>query len=105
MEVLVKYLGISPLEAITCGTKNGTIATREQGVTGEVVEGMRADLLVVDGDPSVDITVLQDRRNLRHVFCRGVNVDLTPIPARQAVPGERSMAWTAEPLTWSLAHP
>ena len=105
MEVLVQYLGISPLEAITCGTKNGTIATREQGVTGELREGMRADLLVVDGDPSVDITVLQDRRNLRHVFCRGVDVDLTPIPARQALPGERSMAWTAEPLTWSLAHP
>ncbi len=104
MELFVRYLGLTPLEAIACGTRNGTIATREQGETGELKEGMRADVLVVDGDPSNDVTILQDKRNLLHVFCRGVDVDLTPIPSRANLPGERSMSWTAVPLTWGLAH-
>lgn len=104
MELFVRHLGLTPLEAITCGTKNGAIATREQGETGEIREGMRADILVVDGDPSRDVTILQDKRNLIHVICRGVDTDLTPIPPRSNLPGERSMSWTAVPLTWGLAH-
>ena len=104
MEVFVHQMGITPLEAITCGTRNGAIATREQGETGVVEVGMRADLLVVDGDPSEDIAILQDRSKLRNVICRGEDVDLTPIPERRDLPGERSMSWTAVPLTQAVAR-
>jgi imidazolonepropionase-like amidohydrolase len=104
MELLVRYLGLSPLEAITCGTRNGTLVTREQGVTGELAPGMRADVLVIDADPLSDITVLQDRSRIRHVVCRGVDMDLTPVPPRRPLPGEQSMSWTAVPLTWKLAR-
>lgn len=103
MELFVRYLGLTPLEAITCGTRNGTLATHEQGETGELTAGLRADVLVVDGDPTRDITVLQDRSRFRHVICRGEDVDLTPVAPRRYLPGERSMSWTAEPLTWKLA--
>ena len=104
MELFVRDVGLSPLEAITCGTRNGALATREQGVTGEVAVGMRADVLVVDGDPTADIRVLQERSKLRHVICRGEDVDLTPVPARRLLAGERSMAWTAELLTQDVAR-
>ncbi len=103
MELFVRYLGLTPLEAITCGTRNGTLVTHEQGVTGEITAGLRADVLVVDGDPTKDVRILQDRSKLRHVFCRGEDVDLTPMKPRRYLPGERSMSWTAEPLTWKLA--
>jgi imidazolonepropionase-like amidohydrolase len=48
---------MSPVEAIHTATRNmGPAAGLE---TGEVREGLLADLLVVDADPTVDITVLQ----------------------------------------------
>lgn len=104
MEVFVRELGLSALEAITCGTRNGAIATRERGVTGELANGMRADILVVDGDPTHDIAMLQDRTKIRHVICRGDDVDLTPVRPRRLLAGERSMAWTTVPLTTDVAR-
>ena len=64
-----------------------------------------ADVLVVDGDPSVDVSVLGDRRRLRHVFSRGTPVDLDrPWPERRQLPGEKVGLWSARPLTWDLVH-
>lgn len=34
---------------------------------GQVKEGFLADLLVVDGDPSADVSVLQDRSRIRAI--------------------------------------
>ncbi len=82
MEVFVDALDLSPLEAITCATANGAIAMRRTDI-GQVVEGWVADLLVVDGDPSTDVTILADRSKLSAVISRGRSVELDrPWPTR-----------------------
>ena len=62
-------------------------------------------MLVVDGDPARDVTVLQDRTNLRAVISRGEPVDLTqPWPSRSRLAGEKVANWAAEILTYDRAH-
>jgi imidazolonepropionase-like amidohydrolase len=107
MEVLVDALGLDPLEAITCATRNGAIALRQPlDSIGVIAAGAAADVLVVDGDPSSDVTVLGDRRRLRHVFSRGRAVDLDrPWPERAPLPMERVGTWSEQLLTWDLVNP
>ncbi|MFM7411147.1 MAG: amidohydrolase family protein, partial [Actinomycetota bacterium] len=105
MDVFVNQLGLSPLEAISCGTSTNAIALDLQGEIGVIKPGARADVLVIDGHPEADITVLGDKSRFRHLLSRGREVDLTPIPERSALRGERVEAWSAVPLTWDLVHP
>ena len=106
LELFVKYLGLSPLEAITCSTANGAFALRLEGRIGTVEPGRLADVIVVDGDPTADIRILSDRSRLRHVISRGVPVELAgPWPERRPLPGERVGMWSAQPLTWDVVHP
>ncbi len=105
LEVFVDELGLTPLEAITCATKNNAFALRMEGEVGVLASGYRADVLVVDGDPSSDVRILQDRSRLRAVISRGVPVDLTaPWPTRRPLPGEKVGNWAAEVLTWERAQ-
>ena len=60
MEIFVTHIGMSPLEAITCGTKNAAFAVDSANV-GTLEPGKYADVLVVDGDPLKDIRILQDK--------------------------------------------
>jgi imidazolonepropionase-like amidohydrolase len=61
----VQYYGYSPAEALRCATRNGgALMTKVSGdKLGEIKEGYMADLLLVDGDPLQDLSVLlkQDR--------------------------------------------
>jgi imidazolonepropionase-like amidohydrolase len=82
LEVFVRDLGLTPLQAIQCATQANAFAMRMSGQVGEIAAGRLADLLVVDGDPSRDVTVLGDRGRLRHVFKGGRDIDLTPAPPR-----------------------
>jgi len=56
----VEYYGYSPAEALRCATRNGgalmTMASGDK--LGEVREGYLADLLLVDGDPLADVSIL-----------------------------------------------
>jgi imidazolonepropionase-like amidohydrolase len=55
----VELAGMTPVEAIHTATRNlGPAAGLD---AGEIREGFLADLLVVDGDPAQDVTVLQQR--------------------------------------------
>lgn len=101
MEVFVNELGLSPIEAITCATRNNAIAMKMQGELGVVAAGYRADVLVVDGDPLDDIRVLQDRSRLHAVISRGSQVDLSqPWPQRSRIAGEKVANWAADVLTY-----
>lgn len=105
LEVLVESVGLSPLEAIECATANGAIAMRREGELGTLQPGRVADLLVVDGDPSTDVTILGDRSRFRAVVSRGRRVDLAqPWPERAPIPGERVRAWAASVLTQEVAR-
>lgn len=100
LEVFVEEIGLSPLEAITCATRNGALAMRAEGELGVIAPDHRADVLVVDGDPSSDVRILQDRRRLMNVISRGRLIDLTaPWPERRRIPGEKVGNWAAEVLT------
>jgi len=81
LEVFVEKLGLSPLEAITCATKNAASAMKRDDI-GVIAEGKIADLLVVDGDPSKDVKILGDKDLIHHVFLDGKDINLTPVPKR-----------------------
>ena len=107
LELLVDTMGLTPLEAISCATRNGAIALRRPlDSIGVVAVGAAADLLVVEGDPSIDVAVLGDRRRFRHVFSRGRDVDRArPWPERRPLPGEKVGQWAMRPLTRDLVDP
>lgn len=79
MAIFVELLGLSPLEAIHCGTLGATRALKRFGhLVGKVEAGRYADLIVVDGNPLSDIRLLMDPARFDHVFKGGEAVDLTP---------------------------
>ncbi len=105
MEVFVAELGITPLEAITCATRNNAFAMRLDGRLGVVAPSYLADVLIIDGDPSVDVRILQDRSRLQAVISRGRAVDLTaPWPTRGSIAGEKVANWAADILTYERAY-
>ncbi|MGA0359925.1 MAG: amidohydrolase family protein, partial [Ilumatobacteraceae bacterium] len=104
MEVLVDALGLSNLEAITCATKNNDRALRMEGRVGVIQSGCVADIIVVDGDPSKDVRILQDKTNIKAVVSRGQNIDITSeLPRRSRIQGEKVSSWAGEVLTYDIA--
>ena len=67
----VDYYGYAPAEALVCATRNGGRAMRDQGDLGTLQEGMLADILLVDGDPLKDLTVLTDKSRLALIMKDG----------------------------------
>ena len=106
MQLLVDMMGLTPLEAISCATRNGAIALRRPlDSIGVIAPDSAADLIVVDGDPSVDVALLGDRRRISHVFSRGSAVDLDrPWPERQPLAGEKVGQWATQALTWDIVN-
>lgn len=60
LEHFVTYLGFTPMEAIESATRLGGEIMMRGNELGQVREGYLADLILVDGDPSQDVTILQD---------------------------------------------
>jgi imidazolonepropionase-like amidohydrolase len=63
LEHFVKLLGFTPLEAIHAATALGGQMFGRSDL-GLIQAGALADLLLVDGDPSVDVSILQDAKRL-----------------------------------------
>lgn len=104
LEVFVDVLGLTPVEAIACATRDNAFAMRLEDRLGVVAEGRLADVIVVDGDPTSDVRILQDKRRLRAVVSRGRLVDLDrPWPRRARIAGEKVGNWAAEVLTYERA--
>ncbi len=68
----VKYVGLSPLEVITCATKIGAEIMGREKEFGTLEPGKLADLLVVDGDVLADISLLEDRSRFLAVMQGGL---------------------------------
>ena len=83
LEVYVRDAGIPALEVIRWATKHGAELMRRGDELGTVAEGKLADVLVVDGDPLDDITILQDRDRILGVM-KGGDWSKDAIPAASA---------------------
>ena len=75
-EVLVKYGGYTPMEAITANTRDNAYAVGLEGELGTIQPGKLADLLILDADPIADIRVLQGGKHLSAIIKDGRRVDL-----------------------------
>lgn len=64
LEYFVDLFDMRPAEALVCATRHGGQAMDPDGSLGTLEAGTTADLVVVDGDPLADITVLQDHSKL-----------------------------------------
>jgi imidazolonepropionase-like amidohydrolase len=105
LELMMTYAGMSALEAIRAGTKDAAVTTNIAGQVGEVAEGMYADLIVVNGDPSKNIRVLVDKRNVEVVIKGGsiIDFDEKELDARWSHP-ERVMTYSLDDLTYDTVY-
>jgi len=71
LEYFVDLLGFSAMEALQAGTKLGGEIMGMGNELGLIREGYLADLLLVDGDPSTDVRVLQDQSRLLAIMKDG----------------------------------
>src|SRR5205823_4630007 len=67
----VKLAGYTPMEALVAATKQGAEAMRLSHKIGTVEAGKLADLIVVDGNPLENITILEDRGRITHIMKGG----------------------------------
>jgi imidazolonepropionase-like amidohydrolase len=75
-EIMVRYGGYSPLEAIMACTRENAYAVGLENDVGVVETGKLADIIILKKDPVADIRVLQERSNLSMVIKDGRIVDL-----------------------------
>jgi imidazolonepropionase-like amidohydrolase len=72
----VKQLGYTPLEVITLQTRENAIAMGLEDKLGTIAPGMIADILILDADPSENVTVLGDPLHVHTIIKDGKPVDL-----------------------------
>jgi imidazolonepropionase-like amidohydrolase len=90
MQIFVDHLGLTPLQAIHCGTLAATsILKRFGNQVGKLEAGRYADVLVIDGDPTQDITLLQKPSRFDYIFKGGEPIDREPPKPRQIMHYER----------------
>jgi imidazolonepropionase-like amidohydrolase len=71
LELLVEA-GLSPLNALSAATRNPAILLNQEGVWGTLTPGASADILIIDGNPSQQIS---DTRRIEMVIQQGQVVD------------------------------
>lgn len=71
LEHFVNYLDFTPMEAIVSATRWGGEIMMMGQELGQVREGFLADLLMVDGDPLSDVSILQDQTRLLGIMKDG----------------------------------
>ncbi|AEU37870.1 amidohydrolase family protein [Granulicella mallensis] len=81
LELLVEA-GFSPLEAIHIATQNGAAFLGEDATIGTIAQGKAADLVVLSGNPAVDIN---DIEKVDTVFKDGLGYD--PLKLTQSIQG------------------
>jgi imidazolonepropionase-like amidohydrolase len=88
-------LGMTPMEAIVSATRNAAEAIKLGSELGTLEAGKLADILLVEGDPSKNVSVLTGRKNIKVVMKEGeIYVDRRPGKSKSAV--------QAEPRSWKI---
>jgi imidazolonepropionase-like amidohydrolase len=75
-EILVRYGGYTPMEAITACTRDNSFAVGLENEVGALETGKLADIVILKQDPLADIRVLQDPANLAIVIKDGKKINL-----------------------------
>ena len=71
LELWVQYFGYTPAEALHAATMLGGQIMGRPDELGQLKPGYLADLLLVDGDPTQNIAILQNKHHLRAIMKDG----------------------------------
>ena len=84
LEFFVKYLGFTPMEAIrSCTLYGGQIMMRGNEL-GAIKDGHLADLLLIDGDPLANLSILREPKRILAVMKDGVFAKAPDIASQRA---------------------
>ncbi len=72
LEHFITYFGFTPIEALKSATVIGAQLMGTADELGQVKEGFLADLLLVKGDPTKDVSLVQHQDNLAMIMKDGV---------------------------------
>jgi imidazolonepropionase-like amidohydrolase len=71
LDFYVKFAGIPPLDVLRWATRNGADMMDQGHELGAIKAGMLADLIVVEGNPIANISILKDGNNVSLVMKGG----------------------------------
>ena len=84
LEFFVKYLGFTPMEAIRSATLYGGQIMMKPHELGQLKDGFLADLLLIDGDPLANLSILRDPKRILAVMKDGVFAKSPAIAAERS---------------------
>jgi imidazolonepropionase-like amidohydrolase len=93
LQWFVELLGYTPVEALVAATRLGGELMGRGELLGQVKAGYLADLLLVDGDPTRDVRVMQDQDKLLVIMKDGKFHKRAP-QVRTAAPQGQTLALT-----------
>ena len=79
LEFFVRYLGMTPMEAVRSATYYGGQIMLRGKELGQVKDGFLADLLLVDGDPLANLAILREPKRILAVMKDGEFAKAPPI--------------------------
>ena len=93
----MKLFGYTEMEAIIAATALGGELFEKPNELGKVLPGFYADMILVDGNPLADITILQDINKITAVMKNG-EFHRAPVEPTPATPDN------ADPADLALTH-
>jgi imidazolonepropionase-like amidohydrolase len=104
LQLLMDYAGLSPLEAIQAGTKNAAVTVGLDGQVGGISPGQIADIIVVDGDPLQDMSVLWRRSMVTTVVKGGQVLVFDDDIEYERHPHQRALVYSLSDLTQDVVY-
>jgi imidazolonepropionase-like amidohydrolase len=71
LEIMIRYIGMSPLDALRSATAATGAYMADGGMSGTLAAGKNADLMAIDGDPLAEVTHLLDETRMACVMLGG----------------------------------
>ncbi len=104
LELLMRYAGMTALEAIKAATSDCAIVLGEGNDVGALAAGKGADIIIVDGDPLADIRVLQQKERIETVILRGEVQTFDDEVLAQRRPYDRAQHICPSEITYDVVY-